>query len=455
MVPGYPYDENRIDAQQQVLARLAPVSLDSTNPRCGGIGTQTWIPRDEGASAIEWFCDKYREGGTISGNPGEEWATKVQKSTMINIGIVFRESFSIPPSQCKALFYKVLDGCDGNEIDNPGNWKHGGSIVHPKGATLVFAPEKQPVPFCNDQGSPAGSAHWVDYGVGEKAVQSFCDRLFFPLRGSAGNRFQQTFGQGTSEQITLSMAFTEDFSLSMSDCVDGMRSPLLTCHRNDPLNNPDDNQYGGIFISDAGVIFRVTPDVTPPVYPRTPSRRTGPGSAGFEESINAFCVEGNPFSTRQTTYTFQLTDAETMKVNLFLTAKDVDVPRTYKQGPTVCRAHGPWKGKIIEQECKFAFHAMRDKCIANFEDADKFHPTTFVHNCVDYSFRTDLGQNSQAKVVAGAAIESGSSLGSPTTSINATGVFWSGATTGTAGPRPFLRRNAHKNNTGNLSYRYT
>jgi hypothetical protein len=217
--PGYPYDPNKLDLQQKLLAITAPPpSFGIINPTCNGLGTQTWVNRDVGANAITSYCE---QEGVIAGDPNWEKRTTFNpdnKDNKIEVGISFQSSFGMTPQECKALLFKVLDGCDGNNpYDNPGNWKHGGSIKHPKGATLTLTPKGGAQPFCNSYGNPPGTAHWVTIDDGVKAVQEFCN--FYHPAGKAGERRQKNINTSSGGFISFSMLFTKAFELLPKDCI--------------------------------------------------------------------------------------------------------------------------------------------------------------------------------------------------------------------------------------------
>lgn len=190
-----------------------------------------------------------------------------------------------------------------------------------------------------------------------------------------------------------------------------MRLPLDACGHNDPINNPDGNKYGGISITPDGVVIQVTPNVTPPVYPPDsiapdgsiiqPSCDKGeldfPGAGELQIGINAFCVDGNPLTTWSKDYHRSIGFVP-VNNRLSLSAKQVDTGATYKQGPTVCRGHDIWKGKILMNDCKSAFYSMRDrsKCIlvqlggqsvlTVLECALGEKKASFIYNCVEWSW---------------------------------------------------------------------
>lgn len=171
------------------------------------------------------------------------------------------------------------------------------------------------------------------------------------------------------------------------------RVPLDGCDHNQPITNPDDNKYGGSFTNSNGVVFIVTPDVEPPIFPPdeiapngqqiTPTCASGdravwPPPDEMTKAINEYCIDGTQFTTGDHSWRsgfFQL--------HIHISAFAVDASKVYQQGPTVCRYvfasvneafialltalssfryTGPWHGVIIENDCKFALNAMANQC---------------------------------------------------------------------------------------------
>lgn len=114
---------------------------------------------------------------------------------------------------CQFLFQTILDGCDGNNPDNPHNFKHGGTIPHPSGATLTLTPQAGANPYCNGY----LNKKWVDISTGVDAATQFCNSQ--NLEGNTGDRYTVTYNQGSNTQITLTISFYQDYTLSVDDCV--------------------------------------------------------------------------------------------------------------------------------------------------------------------------------------------------------------------------------------------
>ncbi|CAG8976217.1 hypothetical protein HYALB_00010763 [Hymenoscyphus albidus] len=187
VIPGYPYDESLLDKQQKVLEMISQSSLKDlvkdSAPICNGIATQNWIQRDIGSMSIESYCSS--QGSSVPAGEKRE-ATYNSGVDQLFISTHYLTEAAVSPGLCKLLLYKVLDDCDSGNPDNPGNWKHGGSIDYQKVATVFFIPQGSPQPYCNPYGSPPGSAPWVDIGVGVDAVNQFCG--YFSLVGKKGKR---------------------------------------------------------------------------------------------------------------------------------------------------------------------------------------------------------------------------------------------------------------------------
>lgn len=207
LFPPMSLDPAGLDAQQQAFLSVAQSAVDSVNPSCYGIGTQHYFDPVVGGINVKDLC-----ASDINGNMTISYNSRT--SNEVSYSVAFDSDFTLGADQCLSLFQKILDGCDGNNPDNLGNWKHGGTIVHPAGATLSIDPQAGPEPHCN--GYTAGN--WVDIDSGVSAVTQFCNQI--NLNGKEGARSQTTFNSGQPTQITLQLLFTKDFTMSVDDCVE-------------------------------------------------------------------------------------------------------------------------------------------------------------------------------------------------------------------------------------------
>jgi hypothetical protein len=91
------------------------------------------------------------------------------------LNIKFDCEITVGKEHCSILFYRILNNCDSNSPDNPGNFKYGGSIKYPRNATLVLSPSPGNNPYCNS----GHSNKWVDLNVGVDAITRFCRETTF------------------------------------------------------------------------------------------------------------------------------------------------------------------------------------------------------------------------------------------------------------------------------------
>jgi hypothetical protein len=194
------YDYFALDAQQlAILAVEGDLSLDGIDPNCNGIGTLNYFDRNVAAGNIDYFYSQPFNEGTSN------WLE-------INVTHTNPNSFTINSEQCSTLLYRVLDGCDGLNPDNPYNLKHGGSIEHPAGTILSITPKTGIEPYCNTY----KTGKWIDISLGVSVATSFCNQY---NEGSAGQRYSYTYNSGTSSAVTLSILFTQDAFLTVLECI--------------------------------------------------------------------------------------------------------------------------------------------------------------------------------------------------------------------------------------------
>ena len=150
-----------------------------------------------------------------------------------------------------------------------------------------------------------------------------------------------------------------------------MRVPLGNYGHNDPINNPDDNKYGGTYITPDGIVIQVNPGTTPLVFPpdgiaadgtvispNCASKNTPNPESHLPDGIAAFCDTSN-----LGTYDFIWVNILVGDVHLYLTGKTIDAGKAYQQGSTVCRPHDQWHGSnLIKDDCRHAFGAIKEKC---------------------------------------------------------------------------------------------
>lgn len=185
-----------------------------------------------------------------------------------------------------------------------------------------------------------------------------------------------------------------------------------------PINNPSDRKFGGMYINPKGVVFSVVPTAELPTFPPdeiapdgtriaplcAKSNSPNPGSEYLNKFINEYCVDGADFSVSDQTWQNPLVGA----VHFHAGSKLSDADKVYKQGGTVCSKTGDWKGKIRAQDCKDAFAAMIKSCEfllkhiillqrlptninAGYKDSlGGFMPATYNYNCVEWSFVTGM-----------------------------------------------------------------
>ncbi|KAE9374175.1 hypothetical protein N431DRAFT_481457 [Stipitochalara longipes BDJ] len=375
-------DFDALDAQQNAFNLATQGAVDGVSPQCNGIGTQAYTTRDTVVNNINQFC-RYDLSGSVT-----------EVYNFLSLALNFTgDPFTIGSDQCSDLLTKIVDGCDGNNPDNPYNWKHGGSIQHPAGATLTFTPKGgAPQPFC----IPESTGFWIDEASALTMASGFCDNNPSWLVGKAGDRHTVTYNSGSDRQVTVSMLYTKDLTLDKNTCYNYMEVPVTGCNGNQ-ANNPNDNKFGGIYTSPDGVVIQFVPQKSPAVYPPnnhdangnpivpvcTSSMATpGPPSSSLSTFTNKLCIDGGLMGVHS--YEWDSGTIFTQENFAIFTVNVVNATLSYQGGASVCEPNGPWNGKtLIGDDCKTAVNAMVGACYKK-----SFYPSTYTYNCVNYSFKT-------------------------------------------------------------------
>ncbi|KAH8646937.1 hypothetical protein BGZ60DRAFT_535456 [Tricladium varicosporioides] len=373
--------DEALDAQQQAILDVQLGNMDGIGPQCYGLGTQTWFTQAAGDDFVAKFCDDIplRKDGRIDKDFGQD------TDNFATISVEFKNNFVMVREDCRVLLYRIMHECDAYDDNNPNNLKHGGKIEHPLGATISINPKHKQAVYCNGY----QNKKWIDYEDAQGAIKDFCGKI--NLNGKAGETSRETYNKDQGNEMILSLAYSRDFSIPREKCEELMSFPLDRCDNNDPINNPNNNKYGGHFIADEGIIINITPQKEPPTFPPDAIDKNGNqivegcigGKAGWVDQntinglIDEYCKDGDGFGEK----TRQQPGTPWYNIYLHIAAKEVDGGSVYKQGPTVCKHRNGWEGKIRANDCKYALGKMRDKCT----QGDGFYNSQFIHNCAEWS----------------------------------------------------------------------
>ncbi|KAF8850636.1 hypothetical protein BDZ45DRAFT_696573 [Acephala macrosclerotiorum] len=235
----------------------APKQCQRIQTALTGVGTQNTVSRQSGVNAINQFCGS----GNIDKDPSPIVTDYTQHyfngtDSWLELRIDFGQFGSVMPSDdCKDFLLTILDGCDGNSPDNPGDWKHGGTIDYQGGLSLELTPLAGNPIHCNNY----PLQKWVDINIGVDAISQFCLDQQSSFNGPPGLRIESEYNQGTSTDVKITLSYYESYDMGVSDCISQFRNTLDNCDHNDPTNNPFDDKYGGTYTNTQGAVFMVTP----------------------------------------------------------------------------------------------------------------------------------------------------------------------------------------------------
>jgi Alpha-galactosyl-binding fungal lectin len=140
----------------KVGTQAAPANAQ---PSCIGLSNKKYVTRNTVNNIVSTqFCpDAVKQGG-LDTNSGSISRTYLKGTPeQVEIAMDWSPSANFKPNldDCKKWLVVVLDGCDGNDPNNPMNWKSGGSVtVDPVNYRIDPKASRQPAPK-----NPVGSCH--------------------------------------------------------------------------------------------------------------------------------------------------------------------------------------------------------------------------------------------------------------------------------------------------------
>jgi hypothetical protein len=344
-------------AIQQALLAEATIAVPG-NPKCSGIRSSQTTDRASGTNAINKFCGTgniVRDLSPIVSDYTQQYFSGTD--AWVQLRINWANSYGMPADDCRNFLFIILDGCDGNNPDNPSCLKHGGTINYQGGPSLELKPLGGGPIHCNNY----PFQKWVDIQVGVDTVTQFCNDQ--GLTGHAGYRPETEYNKGVSTDVMITLSYYGDYTMTIPDCISQFRNTLDNCDHNDLTNNLFDNKYGGTYTNDQGVVFMVTPLVVPTGFPQpnnlVPVCDTPPGTGKVVDPDDLaaaalkFCKDGDLYSA----------DFPQGKDILTLSGKLTQDPGTvWVNGSTSCRGSAEWAGQMIKGDCQYAMFKMSSAC---------------------------------------------------------------------------------------------
>ncbi|KAK2784160.1 hypothetical protein FQN53_008769 [Emmonsiellopsis sp. PD_33] len=335
------FDPVSWDAAQNILLAA---SFPNNPPKCNGLGSRNYVEHDSIPAAIEDFCgaSSWLADQSIEG-PRKEYNTDNKNS--LRLEMHWTGHFTMAADECRFLFQTIADGCDGNEpVFNPHNYKHGGRIDHPQGATLVMTPLSGIQPACEPL--PYAGKNWIDRDAAYGAALEVCNSNDLNLQ--PGGRITAETTAAKTYSFKIGILSTTGAKITSEDCLAQFRATLDSCAGNDPINNPSNKKFGSAFSNYDGTVYSFWPLNSPPEFPPeakdlsgrsiTPHCDDGNGiflsSADLETWISNYCVDGRDFGSSSSDFWLPFNQY----YHLEIATGEVPAPeKVYPWGISVCR----------------------------------------------------------------------------------------------------------------------
>ncbi|KAH8586001.1 hypothetical protein B0O99DRAFT_695901 [Bisporella sp. PMI_857] len=167
---------------------------------CHGLGSDKYIAQAKLSSNIKAFCSevaKQRVQDRNSGSIERKYNVDTPESISISINWPPGRPFKLEEASCLKYMNIISNGCDGNNPNNPMNWKGGGSIQvdlvkYNLNPTTVRQPfRKQAWAHCKTKYDFLYDSYWIQ-GSGW-ASSDFGHRLKSKLNGCAGSNYHFSY----------------------------------------------------------------------------------------------------------------------------------------------------------------------------------------------------------------------------------------------------------------------
>lgn len=226
--------EDMPDDQTTGSSSTPQVSLN-----CFGTGTKTYISQGVLAGNIKDYCSQAAKQGVQdsgSGSLGREFNMNTPEHVFITMTWPSGMDFKLSEDDCnKYMGDMVMDGCDGNDPENPMNWKHGGKVQVDKVEYAIqpATPRHQPAPKapgggCDVQYKFLYDDFWI-WGWGW-ANSDGGQRLMDNLNGCTGDGYDFRYGVGDDGRDWTITGSTWVFQKScIQNAIVGAGGPRLSC----------------------------------------------------------------------------------------------------------------------------------------------------------------------------------------------------------------------------------
>ena len=229
------------------------------NPHCNRSSTNFWTSQPAAAEAVAEFC----KNGRGLGSSSSEFQRYTDGSANdLTLQITYYNDLVLTKDQCTEAFMAIVDGCDGNDPDNPGNLKHGGLLNYAggadNGAIVEFVPNVgKTQKWCND----VTTTTYMDRNELAAEIPNFCAYATNPKVPNKGNpaaEYDMTNQNHVSLKINYPPSSNDEHRAS--DCESAMKILNDGCYGQDAYHyNPSNYKHGGQIVIDGHILYTVQP----------------------------------------------------------------------------------------------------------------------------------------------------------------------------------------------------
>ena len=174
-----------------------PVSSTPTlpPPKCSGLSSKKYIAQGDLASNIQDYCQQAKTQGKQDPNSGSLGRT-FNKGTPEEIDITMTWPSGQPLPDCGDALNSTMNGCDGNDPNNPMDWKGGGTIVS-QNTTWSIQPTAPRQPAAKAPGGQCqvSELQFTLWGVGWSS-EDYGACLKTNFNGCSGSDYSFNYGLG-------------------------------------------------------------------------------------------------------------------------------------------------------------------------------------------------------------------------------------------------------------------
>lgn len=248
-------------------------------PQCNGLDSNHYVGQVGLDGLFPGFCNALRAQGTQDANSGSFLRNyNGGTSDEVDLSIDWAPGETFDMNACEKHMQTISSGCNGNDPNNPLNWKAGGSQMIELDGEAVYriTPKVDRQPYrsatqvnCNGLYGLGPEQKYVDVNKLDPNFFDFCEQL--SGQGTLDDNaspFVRTYNSGTPDEVDLSVEWTPGTGkeLDIRECQQHLQAISSGCDGNDPAN-PRNWKAGGNQLVVAGVpaTYRITPKMWRPL----------------------------------------------------------------------------------------------------------------------------------------------------------------------------------------------